>query len=203
MRRKQGLKRLLMILAAVIFAGFSPNPGLAGNAAKSDPAALEFDSFYSVGPGDLLEISVWKDEALSKQVVVLPDGSISFPLIGQLEAAGKTVSEIQAEMTEKLQRYIPEPEMSVSVLQVNSMLVYVIGKVNKPGRFILNTYIDVLQALSMAGGLNPFAKENKIQIFRKAGDRGISFDFKYDEVSSGINMAQNIQLKRGDVIVVP
>lgn len=158
---------------------------------------------YRIGPGDLLEIYVWKDEALTKSVMVLPDGKISFPLIGAFKAEGKTVNELKEEMAEKITQYVNEPILSVDVRQVNSMLIYVIGRVNRPDRFILNTNINVLQALAMAGGFTPFAIRDKIKIFRQDGDKTIIFDFRYDDVADGKRLEQNIWLKRGDVIVVP
>ena len=126
---------------------------------------------YLVGPGDILNIAVWKDEALTRQVVVLPDGKIAFPLIGQMPAAGRTVADISKELEQKLARFVPDVDLSVAVHQVNSMIIYVIGRVNKPGHFELNTDVNVLQALAMAGGLNPFAKRGDIKIFRETGRR--------------------------------
>ncbi|MBL0700787.1 MAG: polysaccharide biosynthesis/export family protein, partial [Desulfosarcina sp.] len=150
-----------------------------------------------------LDISVWKEEALTKLVTVLPDGKISFPLIGDIDAAGKTVASLGNELNKKIERYVPDPNLSVVVQQVNSMLIYIIGRINQPGRFVLNTNINVLQALSMAGGLNPFAKKNKILIFREKNEKTTIFKFRYDEVSKGENLEQNRMLKRGDIIVVP
>ena len=158
---------------------------------------------YTIGAGDVLDISVWKDEAQTKTVIVLPDGTIAFPLIGQVVAAGKTVGQLKAELSEKVSQYVPDPVLTVIVQQVNSMLIYVVGRVNNPGRFVLNTNINVLQALTMAGGLNPFAKRGKIRIMRGEGSDTKIFNFNYDEVSSGENLAQNIRLKRGDVVVAP
>jgi len=158
---------------------------------------------YIIGPGDMLDISVWKDEALTKLVTVLPDGRISFPLIGQVTAGGKTVAQLTKELEVKLTRYVPDLDLSVIVHQVNSMMVYVVGKVNKPGRFVLNANVDVMQTLAMAGGLNPFAKSDKIKIFRKTDAETKIFDFDYDDVSKGEMLEQNIMLMRGDVIVVP
>lgn len=165
------------------------------------PADISAD--YIIGPGDVLDISVWKDEALTKSAVVLPDGKFSFPLIGDVYATGKTKAQIKQEIEEKISQYVPDPVLSLEVKQVNSMLIYVIGRVNTPGRFILNANINVLQALSMAGGLNPFAKRGKIKIFRQEGEKTTVFAFKYDEVVDGTRLEQNILLKRGDVIVVP
>ncbi len=163
------------------------------------------DSNYPIGPGDILGISVWKDEALTKDVVVLPDGVISFPLLGLLHVAGKTVAQLKAELEEKILQYMPDPVVNVEVKQVNSMVVFVIGRVNLPqaGKLVLNSNLTVLQALAMAGGLNPFAKRNSIKVFRKEGDETLIFRFHYDDVVEGKRLEENIQLKRYDVIVVP
>ena len=158
---------------------------------------------YIIGPGDMLSISVWEVEELTKPVIVLPDGKISYPLIGELKAAGKTISQLRKELEEALTRYVPDPVVTVGVAQVNSMLIYVIGRVNSPGRFLLQTNVNVLQALATAGGLNVFAKRSKIKIFRQEGGKTKIYEFNYDEVSSGEELEQNIVLKRGDVIVVP
>ena len=157
---------------------------------------------YAIGVGDVLEISAWKDPALTRQVVVLPDGTISFPLVGQFSAVGKTVAQLKSEIEMKLIRYIPEPELSVIVQQVNSLMVYVIGKVNRPGHIPLNRNIDVLQALSMAGGLNIFANKEDIRIFRKTGDKTMVIPFNYKAVVEDNLLEGNILLQRGDVIVV-
>lgn len=158
---------------------------------------------YIIGPGDILDISVWKNDALTKLVPVLPDGTLSFPLVGEVRAGGKTVSQFQKDLEEQLVRFIPQPALSVIVQRVNSMQIYVIGKVNQPGTFGLNANVNVLQALTMAGGLNPFAKRNEIRILRKTGTDTSVLQFNYDDVSVGQNLGQNIELVRGDVIVVP
>jgi polysaccharide export outer membrane protein len=158
---------------------------------------------YIIGAGDVLYISVWKDEALTGDVVVLPDGSISFPLVGSIPASGKTVAALKKDLEESIKRYVPEPVLTVAVKTVNSMFIYVIGRVNNPGRFVLNAPINVLQALSMAGGVNPFADNNDIKIMRSEGTRTTVFKFRYNDVSKGKNLEQNITLKRGDVIIVP
>ncbi|MBA4369024.1 MAG: sugar transporter [Desulfobacterium sp.] len=175
------------------------------NAATEYPAGsgVTADPEYVIGHGDILNIDVWKDDALAKQVTVLPDGRIAFPLIGEITAGGKTVAQLRREIETGLKRFVPDPILNVEVEQVNSMLIYVIGKVNQPGRFILNTNIDILQALAMAGGLNPFAKQDSIKIFRKTDQETSMYHFNYDEVSEGKQLSQNILLKRGDVIVVP
>jgi polysaccharide export outer membrane protein len=147
---------------------------------------------------------VWKDDALTRQVTVLPDGRIAFPLIGQLLAGGRTVEELTREIEQKLARYVPDLTLSVSVQQVNSMWIFVIGRVNSPGRFALNADVNVLQALAMAGGLNQFAKRGGVKIFREQPDGGTRIlTFDYDEVTDGNDIRQNVRLRRGDVIVVP
>jgi polysaccharide export outer membrane protein len=192
------MKKLVSVFLAAII-------GLAGAAAFRPAGAQETAavSDYVIGPGDVLNISVWKDESLTREVVVLPDGRIAFPLIGQLTAAGRSLAEITREMEQKLERFVPGVTLSVVVQQVNSLMIYVIGRVNNPGRFVLNSDINVLQALAMAGGLNPFAKRGDIRIFREVGKGTEIFNFDYDKVSAGEQIQQNIRLKRGDVIVVP
>ncbi len=157
---------------------------------------------YKIGKGDVLDISVWRNPDMTRQLVVLPDGTIRFPLIGELVVGGKSVGELETELKAKVKKYIPDPELSVSVRQVNSMVIYVIGKVNKPGRFEIGKDIDVLQALSVAGGLNTFAKEKQIGIYRKVNGTTKIFSFNYKAVSEGEQLEQNIMLERDDVIVV-
>jgi polysaccharide export outer membrane protein len=175
-------------------AGGEQSAGLSVPKASAEP--------YRIGPGDILSISVWKDEFLTQQVTVLPDGTLSFPLIGEIRADGRTVAELKADITLRLARYIPEATISVQVMQVNSQVIYVIGKVNGPGRFPLAGRLNVLQALALAGGLNPFAKSGRIRIFRESGQGSRMMFFDYDEVAKGEGLDQNIQLERGDVIVV-
>lgn len=158
---------------------------------------------YTIGAGDLILISVWKDEALTRQVVVLPDGKISFPLVGEIQAEGRSIEQLRNELESKLERFVPGVTLSVIVQQVNSQVVYVIGRVTTPGRFLLTGEINVLQALAMAGGLNPFAKKGEIKIFRQEDGSTKIFSFNYDAVSTGSDLKQNITLQRGDVIVVP
>ena len=165
------------------------------------PAAISAAD-YAIGPGDILEISVWKNQDLTRQVVVLPDGTISFPLVGRFTAGGKSVAQLKTEMEKKITRYVPEPDLTIIVQQVNSMVVYVIGKVNRPGHIPLNRNISVLQALSMAGGLNIFADPQSIQIVRKGDTSTMIIPFNYKAATEDNIMEGNIQLQRGDVVVV-
>ena len=157
---------------------------------------------YFIGPGDILEIAEWKNPDLTKTVVVLPDGKITFPLLGEMMVAGKSAGQVTQEISQALKTYVPAPNVSVVIHQVNSLLIYVIGKVNNPGRFVVNANINVLQALAIAGGLNSFAERDKISVFRAAGGKTDIFAFDYDAVSAGKALEQNIVLRRGDVVVV-
>lgn len=158
---------------------------------------------YVIGPGDQLGISVWRDDALTRSVVVLPDGKFHFPLVGEVVAGGKTVNQLKKELEEKLAGYVVDAGLSVEVRQSGSLFIYLIGKVNSPGRQMLLSHTNVLQALATAGGLNPFADKDDIRIFRQEGDRTLIYPFRYSLVSAGSNLEENIWLKRGDVIVVP
>ena len=126
-----------------------------------------FGDTYKIQPGDVLDISVWKEEDLVKQVLVRPDGGMSFPLVGNIQAAGKSVAELQKTITERLTKYIPDPVVTVAMLKLDGNKVYVIGKVARPGEILANRYMDVVQALSMAGGMTPYAADNKITILPK------------------------------------
>ena len=148
-------------------------------------------------------ISVWKDEHLTREVVVRPDGMISFPLIGDVAATGHTVEDLRLEITKRLARYIPNPHVSVSALKLNSYKIYVMGRVNKPGEYLVGHYTDVLQALSLAGGLTPFASENDIKIIRRDTGEERVFGFRYGDIQKGRDLKQNILLQRGDVVMVP
>lgn len=192
------MKSLLRVsfLIALAFLGA---PSFVSATESSSPGSR----LYTIGAGDQILISVWKDEALTRQVVVLPDGKISFPLVGEVQAAGRTIDQLRNELESKLDRFVPGVTLSVIVQQVNSQVVYVIGRVTTPGRFLLTGDINVLQALAMAGGLNPFAKKGEIKIFRQEDGKTKIYPFDYDAVSTGSDLRQNITLQRGDVIVVP
>ena len=157
---------------------------------------------YTVKPGDTLGISVWKEPDLQGEVLVTPDGAFAFPLVGQVDARGKTVTELQQLLTERLQHYISEPVVTVSVRDIKGNKVYVIGQVNKPGEFIVNPRVDVMQALSMAGGTTPFASLGNIIILRRNGAQQEALHFDFTSVAKGRDLDQNIELRSGDVVVV-
>ncbi len=167
------------------------------NGASSNPDE------YRIGPEDVLDISVWKEEELQREVLVRPDGGISFPLAGDIQVDGKTPQEVEQEITTRIQKYIPEAVVTVSVKTVSGYTIFVNGKVKSPGKFVVGRYMDVMQAITLAGGLDTFAKGNSIQVIRRVGSKQVVHKFNYDQVKKGKNMSQNIVLKSGDTIVVP
>lgn len=158
---------------------------------------------YLVQPGDLLHISVWGEEGLDQDVLVRPDGGFSFPLAGDVSAVGKTVDELRQEVTDRLARYIPGSVVTVAVREINGNKIYVLGQVNNPGEFVMNPRIDVMQALSIAGGTTAFASTNNIFVLRRQNGRQVALPFRFDDVVRGRNLEQNILLESGDVVVVP
>jgi len=158
---------------------------------------------YRLGPEDVLQISVWKDESLTRETLVRPDGMISFPLIGEVQAEGKTAEELRKDIRERLSPFIPDPTVSVAVTKVNSYKIYVVGKVNRPGEYLVGHYSNVMQALSLAGGMTPYASENGIKVLRWEQGNQRTYSFRYGDVKKGNHLEQNILLQRGDVIVVP
>lgn len=159
---------------------------------------------YRLNPGDKLEIAVWQDEKLHTEVVVLPDGTISFPLVGHVPAAGKTTGELVALLRERLGQFIPGPEINIRLLAAEGNSIYVIGQVAHPGVIVMKGPLDVMQALSMAGGLTVFAKKNNIRILRRGADGSTkTLPFEYGDVEDGEKLESNILLQSGDTIVVP
>ena len=159
---------------------------------------------YRLNPGDKLEITVWQEENLKQEVVVLPDGTISFPLVGHVAAAGKTTEDLVKLLRERLSKFIPDSEINVRLLAAEGNMIYVTGEVKNPGKFVMKGPTDVMQALSMAGGLTAFAKKNSIIVLRREADgRTNSLPFDYGDVEDGDNIESNILLQSGDTIVAP
>lgn len=170
-------------------------------------AALAQDIYprgaYRVQPGDVLQVSVWREPDMQLETVVRPDGGISVPLVGEVSAQGKTVDELRTELTRRLARFMPDMAVNVTLKQLLGNKIYVIGKVNRPGEFVLNRDIDVMQALSMAAGTAKFADLKDIKILRRNHSEQQVFTFDYREVEAGENLTQNIVLHSGDIVVVP
>ena len=158
---------------------------------------------YQIGPEDVLHISVWKEPDLEREVLVRPDGGISFPLVGDIQVSGRTPLEIQNEIKSRLDRFIPDAEVTVSVTKISGYTIFVVGEVKTPGQFTLGRYVDVVQALTLAGSLTPYANGDNIKILRRVAGQEKVFKFDYGDIKSGKNLKQNIILQSGDVVVVP
>lgn len=170
------------------------------------PSAAQevLDDAYTVQPGDVLEVSVWKEEDLQREVLVRPDGGFSFPLAGDIVATGKTVDQLRNEIVSSLERFIPDLVVTVTVTEIRGNKIYVIGQVNDPGEFVVNPRVDVMQALSMAGGTTAFAALNDIVILRRdSSGMQRAIPFAYKDVEKGRSLDQNVMLTSGDVVVVP
>jgi polysaccharide export outer membrane protein len=189
---RAGTVRAVIALLSLLLAGFNSQ------------ASAQAVPTYTLNAGDTLDIAVWKEEDLTKKdVIVRPDGMFSFPLAGEINAVGHTVAQVEEQISSRLKKYIPEPVVSVSVKNLDGCRVYVIGQVSKPGSFVMNPRFSVLQALSLAGGLTPFAAANDIIILRGNGNAHNILPFHYGEVTKGRALNQNVLLEAGDVVVVP
>jgi polysaccharide export outer membrane protein len=188
------------LLACCFIQGCAGMVGFQTEAVESKPFP---EAAYLLGAEDVVKISVWKDEHLTQEVVVRPDGMISFPLVGDVPAAGRTVEDVRLELVKRLNKFVPNPHVSVLAIKLHSYKIYVTGRVNKPGEFLVGHYTDVLQALSLAGGLTPYAAENDIKVMRRDQGEQKVFWFRYGDIRNGKGLEQNILLQRGDVVVVP
>lgn len=158
---------------------------------------------YLLNPGDQLMVSVWNEESLERTITVLPDGKISFPLVGHLTAAGETASVLEDKITAKLDAFIADPEVNVTVTNTRGNVSYVVGKVLNPGPIVMVQATTVMQALAMAGGLNEFASANSIKIIRSTGEQETLLKVRYSDLEKGSDLSTNHRLEAGDVIVVP
>ena len=182
-------------LFLILLLGFVVSAGTAGAQAP--------DSSYRIGPNDILNIYVWKEKELTQDVTVLPDGRISFPLIGEVVAQGHTVTDLKKAITDKLQNFVTAPEVTVIVKETRSQVVYTIGKLMRPGPYPLAPNMTVMQALSAAGGFTEWADTKNILIVRREGGKETQLRFNFKEFTAGEKLEQNILLKPGDTLVVP
>lgn len=160
---------------------------------------------YPLHPGDKLIVGVYDDpKLLPQEITITPDGSITYPMVGELMVGGKTTGQVRIELETKLKKFISEPIAIVLVTDVKGNVAYVVGQVNKPGQIVMNPSINVLQAISMSGGANPYAKLDSIIVIRTSAN-GVQrvLPFKYGQVASGKDLQQNVLLESGDVVVVP
>jgi polysaccharide export outer membrane protein len=178
------------------------HPNLASAADRSSAGIAARD--YLIGPGDLLAINVWKETELSRTMPVRPDGRISLPLIGEVQAAGLTAFQLQQAILQRLASYISNPQVNVIVQEIKSHSFNIVGKVNKPGAYELTKPVTVLDAVALAGGFQEFARVTKIYVLRRADDgttRMLPFNYKH--VIKGQALDQNVQLQPGDTVVAP
>ena len=204
---------LVLFLLLGTLSGFAVGEEQAKSPSNGNHAAAPGE--YRIGPEDLLQISVWKNETMSRTVPVRPDGKISLPLLNDVHAAGLTALELRDVLTQKLADYIPNPEVSVIITEVRSFKVSVIGEVLKPGRFELKSWSTVLDALAMAGGFSPFAARSRIVILRPDGNTVKRIPFNYNKVTAsqeglldrmlrgGGEGQENFYLQNGDIVLVP
>jgi polysaccharide biosynthesis/export protein len=199
------LKAFVVILALLVPGALVGLAGAQQAAVRPQPIAapMPVAPDYVIGPEDLLLVSVWKNETLSRQLPVRPDGKISMPLLHDIDAAGLTPLQLRDKIAKALAEYMPNPEVSVTVLEVRSYRVSVLGEVQRPGVLQLKAPTTVLEALAMAGGFRDFASPSKIIIFRKdekGETRRLRFNYNRAVGSAG---EENLTLRSGDVVVVP
>ena len=188
---------ILSALAVLSALGASSDVVLAQVPAADSPGS------YQVQPGDVLTVTVWKETDLTGDLLVRPDSGVSFPLVGDLDARGKTVEQLRVEITERLKKYIPSPVVTVATKAVAGNHIYVVGKVQRPGEYPVVRNVDVMQALSLAGGATPFAALNDIIVLRRESAGQIVLHFQYNDVARGRDLRQNVVLQPGDTVVVP
>jgi polysaccharide biosynthesis/export protein len=174
--------------------------------ASAKPAAVAeagADAGYKIGPQDIVRIDVWKEPDISRTIPVRPDGKISLPLLNDVQASGLTAMQLSASLRESLAKYLTNPQVTVTVTEINSRRVYITGEVMRAGALPLLPNMTVLQALSSAGGFSQFAKLKNIYVLRNEDGKQVKHPFNYKEVVKGKLAEQNILLQSGDVIVVP
>ena len=196
----------LVIVGVSLAAVWGCAPGISSVTAGQAGAALAAppdQGKYLLGPEDAVEISVWKEPELTKQLVVRPDGKITYPLIGEVKTEGLTVNELQKEISKRLEKYVTDANVTVILLKAQHYKIFVTGKVNKPGDFIVGRPTNVIQAIAMAGGLTPFASPGSIMVLRHEGGKEEVYPFNYNQVARGRSLEQNRTLEPGDVVVVP
>lgn len=197
---------LFVLLAALLLASFAAAQGSSSqkpDTAAKPAASAPVDADYKIGPQDFVRIDVWKEPDISRTIPVRPDGKISLPLLNDVQASGLTALELAASIREGLSKFLNNPQVTVTVTDINSRHVYITGEVNRPGSFPLLPAMTVLQALSGAGGFTQFAKLKNIYVLRTENGKQVKHPFNYKEVVKGNLAEQNIFLQSGDVVVVP
>lgn len=193
-------KYLLLALYILLFAQTSAAASKKDASTDKDVAV---EGGFTLIPGDVIQVTVWKEEGMDKEVAVLPDGTITFPLIGTVKAEGETPAGLESVIKSKLKRFIPDSTVTITVKAPLGHTVNVIGQVAKPGEIIINRHMGVMEALSQVGGLTPYASTSSITVLRYVNGKKEAITYPYDDISRGKKMDKDIDLKPGDVIVVP
>jgi polysaccharide export outer membrane protein len=205
-------RRWAVPLACILFSGWllgqaagpAEKPDAGASEAPAKTADAQANGGYIIGPEDILAINVWKEPDISRSVPVRSDGAISLPLVGEVEAGGKTTVQLEQEITVKLRTYISEPVVAVMVQEMRSKRFNVLGQVAKPGSYLLTSNTTVLDAIAMAGGFRDFAKQKSIYVLRKNPDGSETrLPFNYKDAVKGKNVEQNVKLLPRDSVVVP
>jgi len=178
-------------------------PAPAVTPAPAVPAGVELPAGYVVGPEDVLTIVVWREKDLSNDVTVRPDGRITLPLINEVVAQGLTPDQLRDQLKAQFDKYVEDSSVSVVVKQINSRKVFITGMVGKPGAYPLTSTMTVLQLISMAGGLNEFARAKEIVVMRTENGAPKAIKFNYEDVRKGRKLQQNIELRPADTVLVP
>lgn len=173
----------------------------AGTVSAADTTSA--DTTYIVQSGDIMQVSVWKESELQAEVLVRPDGGISFPLAGDLSVSGMNVAQISDAIAERIKRFIPNPVVTVAIKAIGGNRIYVVGKVNRPGEFPFSRPVDVMQALSLASGTTAYAALSDIRILRRENGKQVAIRFDYTDIENGKSLDKNILLRSGDTVVVP
>jgi polysaccharide export outer membrane protein len=201
MRERTGA---VVVALSSVFMGLGATASAVAADAPTGPALVATQTDYKIHAGDTLLVGVYDDPKMPPiNVTVTPDGKFSFPLIGNIMAGGKTPEQVRVEIETKLRKYVSEPIVTCAVVDAKGNVAYVIGQVAKPGAVVMNPALNVLQALSVAGGGNAYAKLDSVIIIRNTAAGQKTMRFHYSDVSSGKNLEQNVQLESGDVVVVP
>ncbi len=197
---------LLLVAAsgAIAQAPAAQDPETAGGSAAADPLHKAHDSTFIIGNDDVLAVSVWKEAELSRSVPVRSDGKISLPLIGELQASGRTPLQLENDISAKLKNFITAPEVTVIVEQINSKKFNVMGQVSKPGAYPLGQPLTIMDAIALAGGFRDFAKTKDVYILRQRPDGSeYRIPFNYKDFIKGKNPAQNVRVEPRDTIIIP
>ena len=202
-------QRAVVLLACALAFGY---PSVAALQVRAQPvapkaaagaAATALPPDYVIGPDDVLDVRFWKDQDMSGEVVVRPDGRISLPLLNDVAAAGLTPEQLRTRLIDEARRYVETPNATVIVKTINSRKVFITGEVDKPGPYPLTSRITVVQLIAMAGGLREYAEADKIVIMRSENGRVVPRKFDYTKLAEGKNVSQNIELQPGDTVIVP